>query len=127
MNRQTEFSANTPTIPESSQINYFLTWQPEIPRFEPRKIFQPSTHQTTQTLFGNKFIRELERVIEKGKPKEEIVPDQDISFTLSKISTILDDWIFEKEQEKKREKEEQIKSKIDLKKKQKMNFTQVKI
>ena len=69
-----------------------------------------------QTLFGNKFIRELERVIEKGKPKEEIVPDQDISFTLSKISTILDDWIFEKEQEKKREKEEQIKSKIDLKK-----------
>ena len=73
-------------------------------------------HQTTQTLFGNKFIRELERVIEKGKPKEEIVPDQDISFTLSKISTILDDWIFEKEQEKKREKEEQIKSKIDLKK-----------
>ena len=67
-----------------------------------------------QTLFGNKFIRELERVIEKGKPKEEIVPDQDISFTLSKISTILDDWIFEKEQEKKREKEEQIKSKIDL-------------
>ena len=67
-----------------------------------------------QTLFGNKFIRKLERLIEKGKPEEEIVPDEDISSTLSKISTILDDWIFEKEQEKNRKKEEQIKSKIDI-------------
>ena len=42
-------------------------------------------------------------MIEKEKPKEEIVPDEDISFTLPKVSTILDDWIFKKEQEKKKE------------------------
>ena len=65
---------------------------------------------------GNKFIGEVERVIEKEKPKEKIVPDEDISFTLSKISTILDDQIFRKEQEKKREEQEQIKSGIDLQK-----------
>ena len=65
-------------------------------------------HQTTQTLSGNKLIGELERVIEKERPKEEIVPDKDISFTLPKISTILDDQIFEKEHEKKREEKEQI-------------------
>ena len=47
---------------------------------------------------GNKLIGGI-----KTKPKEEIVPDKDISFTLPKISTILDDQIFEKEQEKKRE------------------------
>ena len=53
-------------------------------------------------------------MIEKETQKEEIVPDEDISFTLPKISTISDDWIFGKEQEKKREEEEQIKSEIDL-------------
>ena len=58
----------------------------------------------------------LKRVIEKETQKEEIVPDEDISFTLPKISTISDDWIFGKEQEKKREEEEQIKSEIDLQK-----------
>ena len=35
------------------------------------------------------------------KQQEEIVPDEDISFILPKISTISDEWIFEKEQEKK--------------------------
>ena len=65
---------------------------------------------------GNKLIRELERIIEKEKPKEEIVPDEDISFTLPNVSTVSDGQIFEKEQEKKREEEEQIKSEIDLQK-----------
>ena len=69
-------------------------------------------HQTTQTLSGKKLIRKRERVIEKEKPKKEIVPDKDISFTLLKVSTILDDLIFEKEQEKKRERK---KSKQNLK------------
>ena len=64
---------------------------PEIPKFEIRKISKPKTHQTTQALSGNKLIGELERVIEKEEPKEEIVPDEDISFTLPKISTTLDD------------------------------------
>ena len=73
-------------------------------------------HKTTQTLSGKKLIRKRERVIEKEKPKEKIVPDKDISFTLLKISTILDDLIFEKEQEKKRKEEKQIKSEIDLQK-----------
>ena len=63
-----------------------------------------------------KLIEELEKVIEKEKPKKEIVPDEDISFTLPKISTILDDQIFEKEQEKKRVEEEQIKFEMDLQK-----------
>ena len=54
--------------------------------------------------------------LKKKKPKEEIVPDKDISFTLKKYQTILDDWIFEKEKEKKRDEEEQIKSEIDLQK-----------
>ena len=69
---------------------------PEIPKFELRKVSKPKTHQTTQTLSGNKLIGELERVIEKEKPKEEIVPDKDISFTLPKMSTILGDKISEK-------------------------------
>ena len=89
---------------------------PEIPKFEIRKISKPKTHQTTQTLSGNKLTGELERVIEKEEPKEEIVPDEDISFTLPKISTTLDDQIFEKEQEKRREEEEQIKPEIGLQK-----------
>ena len=55
-----------------------------------------------QTLSGNRLIGEIKRVIEKEKPKEEIQPDEDISFTLPKISRILDGRIFEKEQEKKR-------------------------
>ena len=69
---------------------------PEIPKFELRKVSKPKTHQTTQTLSGNKLVGELERVIEKEKPKEEIVPDKDISFTLPKMSTILGDKISEK-------------------------------
>ena len=113
---QIGFLTNTLAIPESSQINDFSTLLPEIPKFELRKISKPKTYQTTQTLSGNKLVRELERVIEKEKPKEEIVPYEDISFTLPKVSTTLDDWVCEKEQEKKREEEEQIKSEIDLQK-----------
>ena len=84
-------------IPEPPQVYDFSRLLPEIPKFEPRKISKPKTHQTTQSLSGNKLIRELERVIEKEKPKEEIITDEDISFTLPKIPTISDDRIFEKE------------------------------
>ena len=116
INIQIGFLTNALAIPESSQINDFSTLLPEIPKFELRKISKPKTYQTTQTLSGNKLVKELERVIEKEKPKEEIVPDEDISFTLPKVSTTLDGWICGKEQEKKREEEERIKSEIDLQK-----------
>ena len=45
------------------------------------------------------LTRELERVIEKEKPKEEIVPDENIIFSLPKIPTILDNEDFEIKQE----------------------------
>ena len=45
---------------------------------------------TTQMLSGGCLNSELERVIEKEKPKENLVPDEDTVFTLPKISTILD-------------------------------------
>ena len=44
---------------------------------------------TTQTLSGDRLIGKLERVIEKEKPKENIVPDKDIVFSLPEIPTIL--------------------------------------
>ena len=71
-NGQIDFSANTPAILESSQINDFLTLLPEILKFELRNISKPKTHLTMQTLSGNRLIGEIKRVIEKEKPKEEI-------------------------------------------------------
>ena len=41
-------------------------------------------------LSGGCLNSELERVIEKEKPKENLVPDEDTVFTLPNISTILD-------------------------------------
>ena len=55
---------------------------------------------TTQTMSGDHLIGELERVIEKEKRKEEIVPGENIIFSLPKISTILDNEDFEIKQEK---------------------------
>ena len=51
---------------------------------------------TTQTMSGDCLIGELEKVIEKEKLKEEIVPDENIIFTLPKIPTILDNEDFQK-------------------------------
>ena len=50
---------------------------------------------TTQTLSDNRLIGELERVIDKEKPKENIVPDEEIVFTLPKIPTFLNNDNFE--------------------------------
>ena len=44
-------------IPEPPQVYDFSRLLPEIPKFEPRKICKPKTHQTTQSLSGNKLIR----------------------------------------------------------------------
>ena len=41
------------------------------------------------------LIGELERVIEKEKPKKEINPDENIILSLPKIQTILDNEDFE--------------------------------
>ena len=54
---------------------------------------------TTQTMTSDCLTRELERVIEKEKPKEEIVLDENIIFSLQKILTILDNEDFEIKQE----------------------------
>ena len=69
---------------------------------------------TTQTMSGDRLIGQLERVIEKEKPKEEIIPDENIIFTLPKASTILDDEDFETKQERKRQKDDEIQQEIDL-------------
>ena len=37
---------------------------------------------TTGTTSGDRLIGELERVMEKEKPKEDIVPDENIIFSL---------------------------------------------
>ena len=50
---------------------------------------------TTHTSSGDCLIGELERVIEKEKPKENLVPDEVIVFTLPKIPTILENDDFE--------------------------------
>ena len=50
----------------------------------------------------------LERVIEKEKPKKEIVPDENIIFTLPKVPTILDDEDFEIKHEIKKQKDDKI-------------------
>ena len=50
---------------------------------------------TTQTMIGDHLIGELESVIEKEKLKEEIVPDENIIFTLPKILKIHDNEDFE--------------------------------
>ena len=63
---------------------------------------------------GDRLIGKLERVIEKEKPKEEIVPDANILFTLPKPPSILDDKDFETEQEIKKQKDDDIQQEIDL-------------
>ena len=62
---------------------------------------------------GDCLIGELERVIEKEKPKEEIVPDENIIFTLPKAPTILDDEDFETKQEKKKRLQDTARNRSD--------------
>ena len=67
-----------------------------------------------QTMSEKSLIGELGRVIEKEKPKEEIVPDGNIIFSLPKIPTILDNEDFEIKQEIKNQKGGEINKEIDL-------------
>ena len=54
---------------------------------------------TTEAMSGDRLIGELERVIEKEKPKEEIVSHENNTFRLPKIPRILDNEDFEVKQE----------------------------
>ena len=63
---------------------------------------------------ADRLIGELERVIEKEKPKEEIVPDENIIFSLPKIPTILENEDFEIKQEIKKQKDDEIYEEIGL-------------
>ena len=69
---------------------------------------------TMQTVSGDHLIGELERVIEKEKPTEEIAPDENIIFSLPKNPAILDNEDFEIKQEIKKQKDEVINEEIDL-------------
>ena len=68
---------------------------------------------TTQTLSSDHLI-ELERVIEKEKPKQNLVLDGDIIFTLAKLPIILDNDDFEWKQEMKKQQDKEINDEIDL-------------
>ena len=69
---------------------------------------------TTQTMSGDRLIGELQRVIEKEKPMEEIVPDKNIIFSLPKIPPILDNENSEIKQEIKKQKDDKINEEKDL-------------
>ena len=86
---------------------------------------QLKLHQTwdqIQLKRGNKYntnnecdclIREIESVIEKEKPKEEIASNENI-FSLPKMPTILDNEDFEIKQEIKKQKDDEINEEKDL-------------
>ena len=69
---------------------------------------------TTQIMSGDCLIQELERVIEKEKPREEIVPDENIIFIQPKAPAILDDKDFQIKQEIKKQKDDEINEEINL-------------
>ena len=69
---------------------------------------------TTQTLSGDRLIGELGRVIEKQKPKENLMPDEDIVFMTPKIPTTLDNDDFETKKKLRSKKIKKINDKIDL-------------
>ena len=69
---------------------------------------------TTETLSGDRLIGELKKVIGKDQPKENLVPDEDIIFTLPKLPGILDNDYFEKKQEIKKQQGKEINDEIDL-------------
>ena len=69
---------------------------------------------TTRTFSGDCLIGDLKRVIEKKKPKKNLVTEEVIIFHLPKIPTILNNKDFEKKQEIKKQENDKIKKEIDL-------------
>ena len=99
-------------------MNFFPNWPliaktpSNVGRNTPKTSSTVGTY-TTKTMSGDCWIGELERVIEKEKPKEETVPDENIIFSLPKTPTILDYEDFEIKQIK-TQKDNQINEEIDL-------------
>ena len=69
---------------------------------------------TSQAKSGDCLIGDLERVLEKKNPKEEIAHDQNIIFSLPKTQTVLDNEDFEIKQEIKKQKDDETVEEIDL-------------
>ena len=63
---------------------------------------------------SDRLIGELERVIEKEKPKENLLPEDDIVFALPKIPEILSNKDFEQKQEIKKQQDDEINNEIGL-------------
>ena len=80
--------------PTLQQAQFF-----RAPPLQRPKNTNTAATNTTQTFSGDHLIGELERVIEKEKPRENIVPEDDIIFHLPKIPTILDNEDFEEKPE----------------------------
>ena len=112
---------NTPNDPRVEEFlnnndfnfDFSNSYVPPAPDPSPRRGFvgnffpnRPSTAKNSsnvrtnmvQKMNGDCLIVEPRRVIEKEKPKEEIIPDENIIFTLPKAPTILDDESFETKQ-----------------------------
>ena len=100
-----------PLPPPLPPIQHFFQPPPvQPPKLQQAQFFRPPPLQrakntntaatnTTQKFSGDRLIGELERVIEKEKPRENIVPEDDIIFHLPKIPTILDNEDFEEKPE----------------------------
>ena len=73
-----------------------------------------SATNTTQTMSSDRLIGELERAIEKEKPKENLLPEDDIVFALPKIPEILSNKDFEQKQEIKKQQDDEINNEIGL-------------
>ena len=115
----------------NNNVNNFPPPPPPSPPLTPfQNFFQPPPLQrapdatarrkndaatnTTQTMSSDCLIGELERVIEKEKPKENLLPEDDIVFALPKIPEILSNEDFEQKQEIKKQQDDEINNEIGL-------------
>ena len=99
-------------------IQKFYQSQPpsEPPQILTFKEKNDAVTNTTQTLSGDLLTGKLDRVIEKENTKKNLVPEEDIIFTLPKLPIILDDEGFKKKQEIKKQQDNETKDEIDLNK-----------
>ena len=109
---------DTTAIPEPPQVYDFSRLLPEIPKFEPRKICKPKTHQTTQSLSGNKLIRTWKSDIKRKTKRRNCTWRRHFFYSTKNTNNFRwsDIWKRARKREREREEEEQIKSEIDLQK-----------
>ena len=72
------------------------------------------TPNTIPTLSADRLTGELESVIEKGKPKQNLVLDEHTVFTLPKLLRIRDNDDFEQKQEIKKQQDKEVNDEIHL-------------